>query len=85
MVLLAPAGIARKGMLIHFRLATIPFLGEMIMQPSAARLKTFWDLAFWDQSFVKGSPPNNQPLQILCEDHVGTYLIPFPCRWRDGE
>ena len=52
MVLLAPAGIARKGMLIHFRLASIPFLGEMIMQPSAARLKTFWDLAFWDQSFV---------------------------------
>ena len=36
MVLLAPAGIARKGMLIHFRLASIPFLGEMIMQPSAA-------------------------------------------------
>jgi 2-hydroxy-6-oxonona-2,4-dienedioate hydrolase len=52
MVLLAPAGIAREGMLIHFRLASIPFLGEMIMQPSAARLKTFWDLAFLDQSFV---------------------------------
>ena len=32
----------------------------------------------------EGSPPNNQPLQILCEDHVGTYVIPFPCRWRDG-
>jgi 4,5:9,10-diseco-3-hydroxy-5,9,17-trioxoandrosta-1(10),2-diene-4-oate hydrolase len=52
MVLLAPAGIAREGMLIHFRLASLPFLGEIIMQPSAARLKTFWDLAFWDQSFV---------------------------------
>jgi hypothetical protein len=34
MVLLAPAGIAREGMLIHFRLASIPFLGEIIMQPS---------------------------------------------------
>ena len=52
MVLLAPAGIAREGMLIHFRLASLPLLGEMIMQPSAARLKTFWDLAFLDKSFV---------------------------------
>ena len=32
MVLLAPAGIAREGMLIHFRLASLPLLGEMIMQ-----------------------------------------------------
>jgi hypothetical protein len=39
-------------MLIHFRLATIPFLGEMILQPSAERLETFWRLAFLDQSFV---------------------------------
>ena len=52
MVLLAPAGVAREGMLIHFRLATIPFLGEMILQPSAERLETFWRLAFLDQSFV---------------------------------
>src|SRR5262245_20131588 len=52
MMLLAPAGISRKGMLIHFRLASLPLLGEMIMQPSAARLKTFWDLAFFDKSFV---------------------------------
>jgi 4,5:9,10-diseco-3-hydroxy-5,9,17-trioxoandrosta-1(10),2-diene-4-oate hydrolase len=52
MVLLAPAGVARHGMLIHFRLASLPLLGEMIMQPSAARLKMFWDLAFLDKSFV---------------------------------
>jgi hypothetical protein len=31
-----------------------------------------------------GSPPIDQPLQILCEDHVGTYVIPFLCRWHDG-
>ena len=37
-----------------------------------------------DDFIHEGSPPNNQPLQILCEDHVGTYVIPFPCRWRDG-
>jgi hypothetical protein len=24
------------------------------------------------------------PVQLLCEDHVGTYLIPFPCRRTDG-
>jgi hypothetical protein len=33
---------------------------------------------------TRGSSPNDQPLQILCEDHVGTYVIPFPCRWPDG-
>ena len=29
----------------------------------------------------EGTPPPDQPLQILCEDHVGTYVIPFPCQW----
>ena len=51
-VLLAPAGLAREGMLMHFRLATIPFLGEMILQPTAERLQLFWRLAFSDPSFV---------------------------------
>ena len=37
-----------------------------------------------DDFIHEGSPPNDQPLQILCEDHVGTYVILFPCRWRDG-
>ena len=37
-----------------------------------------------DDFIHEGSPPNDRPLQILCEDHVGTYVIPFPCRWRDG-
>jgi hypothetical protein len=23
-------------------------------------------------------------LELLCEDHIGTYVIPFLCRWRDG-
>jgi len=32
----------------------------------------------------KGTPPADQPLELLCEDHVGTYVIPFLCRWRDG-
>jgi hypothetical protein len=37
-----------------------------------------------DDFIHKRSPPIDQPLQILCEDHVGTYVIPFLCRWRDG-
>src|ERR1700722_1681866 len=31
-----------------------------------------------------GSPPDNKPLQVLCEDHNGTYVLPFLCQWRDG-
>jgi hypothetical protein len=29
----------------------------------------------------EGTPPTDRPLEILCEDHVGTYVIPFLCRW----
>jgi hypothetical protein len=32
----------------------------------------------------EGVPPTHQPLEILCEDHVGTYVIPFLCRWNNG-
>ena len=32
-----------------------------------------------------GEPPPDQPVQVLCEDHSGTYQLPFPCRWVDGE
>jgi hypothetical protein len=31
----------------------------------------------------EGTPPADQPLQILCEDHVGTHVIPFLRQWRD--
>jgi hypothetical protein len=31
-----------------------------------------------------GYPPTDQPLELLCEDHVGTYVIPFLCRWHNG-
>ena len=24
-------------------------------------------------------------VQVLCEDHVGTYMPPFLCRWSGGE
>jgi hypothetical protein len=31
-----------------------------------------------------GTPPTDQPLELLCEDHVGTYVIAFACRWSKG-
>ena len=37
-----------------------------------------------DAFIHKGSPPADQPLEILCEDHVGTYVIPFLCQWTEG-
>jgi hypothetical protein len=27
--------------------------------------------------------PEGQAFEILCEDHVGTYALPFLCVWRD--
>jgi pimeloyl-ACP methyl ester carboxylesterase len=54
LVLVASAGVARHGILIHFRLASVPLLGEMIVRPTPAGIKTFWRLAFWDPSFVNG-------------------------------
>ena len=37
-----------------------------------------------DQFAHEGDPPADQPLELLCEDHVGSYVIPFPCRWSSG-
>ena len=33
----------------------------------------------------EGEPPPDQPVQVLCEDHSGTYQLPFACRYVDGE
>lgn len=29
----------------------------------------------------EGAPPVDVPCDVLCEDHVGTYRLPFPCSW----
>ena len=29
------------------------------------------------------SRPAGKPFELLCEDHNGTYLLPFLCHWRD--
>ena len=31
-----------------------------------------------------GEPPPGQPVEVLCEDHSGTYQLPFACRYIDG-
>lgn len=32
----------------------------------------------------KGPPPPGEDMEVLCEDHSGTYQLPFPCRFVDG-
>jgi hypothetical protein len=32
----------------------------------------------------QGDPGPEQPVQVLCEDHSGTYQLPFPCQFIDG-
>jgi hypothetical protein len=33
----------------------------------------------------EGHPLPNEVVQVLCEDPSGTYLLPFPCCFADGE
>jgi hypothetical protein len=33
----------------------------------------------------RGHPLPKQAVQVLCEDHSGTYLLPFPCCFDNGE
>ena len=35
--------------------------------------------------FNQGTPDCDHSVQVLCEDHNGTYLLPYNCAWRaDG-
>lgn len=34
--------------------------------------------------FDQGAPPSGRPLELLCEDNRGTYVLPYQCRWSDG-
>ena len=49
-------------------------LGRIKMATREARLA----------EFSQATPKENRPLQILCEDKCGTYIIPYPCLWSDG-
>ena len=33
---------------------------------------------------MKAPPPSGEPLELLCEDHRGTYVIPYLCHWIEG-
>lgn len=33
--------------------------------------------------FNQSEPPYMEGCMLLCEDHIGTYLLPFACKW-DG-
>jgi hypothetical protein len=32
-----------------------------------------------------GEPPPGKAVEVLCEDHSGTYQLPFSCKFADGE
>jgi hypothetical protein len=32
----------------------------------------------------QGEPPAGECLELLCEGHNGTYVLPFLCRWSEG-
>lgn len=32
----------------------------------------------------EGESPAGELMELLCEDHNGTYMLPFPCLWVDG-
>jgi hypothetical protein len=49
------------------------------MEKMATREKR---LAQFDGS---GEPPPGQAVEVLCEDHSGTYQLPFACFWTDGQ
>jgi hypothetical protein len=29
-------------------------------------------------------PPEDAPMELLCEDNSGTYAVPYVCHWSDG-
>lgn len=52
MVLVDPAGIDRGGVLLEFRLATLPVLGELLTRPNAMGIRMLWRKAVADPSIV---------------------------------
>jgi hypothetical protein len=34
--------------------------------------------------FSTGTPADGVPVELLCEDKSGTYVLPFACCWTDG-
>jgi hypothetical protein len=55
-------------------------LSAMIISPGIRAMAT---RAYRIAEFDQGPPPSGEPLQLLCEDHNGTYVLPFVCEWRE--
>ena len=34
--------------------------------------------------FLQTQPRAEESAELLCEDHNGTFALPFPCRWNAG-
>jgi hypothetical protein len=32
----------------------------------------------------EGNPEPQRLVEVLCTDHIGTYVLPFPCRYEGG-
>jgi hypothetical protein len=37
-----------------------------------------------DDFLSDGEPSAGELMELLCEDHNGTYVLPFRCLWVDG-
>src|SRR5262249_4834267 len=33
----------------------------------------------------EGEQPADERVELLCEDHIGTYVVPFLCQWSSGD
>ena len=55
----------------------------------AVRLEENYQMATRERRLAEfngeGEPPPDLPVQVLCEDHSGTYQLPFACRFVDGQ
>jgi hypothetical protein len=65
-----PNGQFRKELKCYRRCAKIE--KAMIMADRMSRLAQFIN---------DHMPPDDEAVQLLCEDHSGTYTLPFLCRW----
>lgn len=62
LLLVAPAGMQRRGLLFEFRLATLPVIGEMFTRPTSFGTRMLWRKAFAD------------PTQFVTDDLVTAKL-----------
>lgn len=75
------SGKRRERVSLEDRDALSPFhrtLMKPVSRRIAARMKRLDDYP------GEGLPPPGTACELLCEDHVGTYALPYLCQWSDG-